>query len=158
MPDLFQGNGAKRRAPRGKEIKLVTAFHMMTDPISDMLTRIRNATMARHQSVSVPHSAIKMEMLKLLKQERFIEDFEKKGKKVRKHIVIQLKYRKDGTAAVSELRRVSKPGRRIYFKAADLHPVRQGTGVAIISTPKGLLTDKEARKAKVGGEVVCEAW
>ncbi len=131
---------------------------MMTDPIGDLLTRIRNAQAVKLSAVSAPHSTLKMAVLKILKREGFVEDFEKKGKKVRKHIVIQLKYQKNGAPAIAGIRRISKPGRRMYKKAHDIHSVRQGTGMAVISTPKGLMTDKEARKAKAGGEVICEVW
>lgn len=131
---------------------------MLTDPIGDMLTRIRNAKAVKLPTVSMPYSKLKMAILKILKQERFIENFEKKGKKVLKHIVVDLKYAKNGNAAVTGVKRVSKPGRRIYLKAAEIHSVKQGTGIAIVSTPKGLMTDKEARKAKIGGEVLCEVW
>lgn len=131
---------------------------MLTDPIGDMLTRIRNAKAVKLPTVSMPHSTLKMAILKIMKQERFVEDFEKKGKKVRKHIAVQLKYAKNGISAITGLKRVSKPGRRMYKKAVELHLVKQGTGIAIVSTPKGLMTDKEARRAKVGGEVLCEIW
>lgn len=131
---------------------------MLTDPIADMLTRIRNAKAVNLPAVSMPHSTLKMAILKIMKQEHFVEDFEKKGKKVRKHIAVQLKYGKSGTSAITGIKRVSKPGQRIYKKAGELHVVKQGTGIAIVSTPQGLMTDKEARRAKVGGEVLCEVW
>lgn len=128
------------------------------DSIGDMLTRIRNAKMVRHETVSFPYSKIKMAVLKILKAEHFIEDFEKKGKKIRKSIAVTLKYDKDGASKISGLRRISKPGRKIYKKASELYPVRQGFGIMVVSTPQGLLTGKEARKRNVGGEVLCEVW
>lgn len=128
------------------------------DPIGDMLTRIRNAKAAHHQTVSIPHSKIKAAILKILKRENFISDFEKKGKKTRKSIVVTLKYQKDGASVITDVKRVSKPGRRVYRGVDELYPVREGLGIAVISTPTGLLTNKEARKKNVGGEVICEVW
>jgi len=114
--------------------------------------------MVKLSTASVPYSTVKMAILKLLEREGFVDDFEKKGKKVHKHIVIQLRYQKSGAPAISGLRRISKPGRRVYKKASELYPIRQGTGIAVVSTPKGLMTDKEARKAHLGGEILCEVW
>lgn len=128
------------------------------DPIADMLTRIRNAKATHHQTVSIPHSKIKAAILKIMKRENFISDFEKKGKKTRKSIVVTLKYQKDGTSAITDLKRVSKPGRRIYRGVEELYPVKEGFGIAVLSTPNGLLTNREARQKNVGGEVICEVW
>lgn len=131
---------------------------MMTDPIADMLTRIRNAQAVKLPAIVMPYSTLKMAVLKIMKRERFINDFEKKGKKVHKYIAVQMKYDKSGDSVITGIRRVSKPGSRIYKKASEIHPVKQGTGMAIVSTPQGLMTDKEVRRAKVGGEVMCEMW
>lgn len=131
---------------------------MMTDPIADMLTRIRNAQAVKLPAVVVPYSTLKMALLKIMKRENFIDDFEKKGKKIHKHINVQIKYGKSGDSVITGIRRISKPGSRIYKKASEIHSVKQGAGMAIISTPQGLMTDKEVRKAKIGGEVVCEIW
>ncbi len=128
------------------------------DPIADMLSRIRNAKAVGHQTVSIPHSKIKMAICTILKKENFIDSFEKKGKNVRKNIVIQLKYAKDGASFITDIQRVSKPGKRMYAKSSSLYPVRQGFGIMIISTPEGLLTNKEARKRKLGGEILCTVW
>lgn len=128
------------------------------DPIADMLTRIRNAKAAGHETVSIPYSRIKSAILMILKREHFIESFEKKGKKVRKSIAVKLKYAKDGTPAINTITRISKPGQRVYKPAAKIHSVREGFGIAVISTPEGLLTDKEARRKHIGGEVICEVW
>lgn len=128
------------------------------DPISDMLTRIRNAKSVGHQTVVLPYSQIKMAILKIFKKEGFISDFEKKGKKTKKNIVVNLHYHKDGTSYITNLKRISRPGQRIYKKSLEIFPVKQGYGIAIFSTPEGLLTDKEARRKKVGGEVICEVW
>ena len=128
------------------------------DPIADMLTRIRNAKAAGHETVSIPYSQIKSAILVILKRKHFIENFEKKGKKVRKSIVVKLRYQKDGSSAISSIVRVSKPGQRVYKPAEKLYSVQEGFGIAVISTPEGLMTDNEARRKRVGGEVICEVW
>ncbi|OGD32146.1 30S ribosomal protein S8 [Candidatus Azambacteria bacterium RIFCSPHIGHO2_02_FULL_52_12] len=128
------------------------------DPIADMLTRIRNAQAVGHPTVSFPYSKMKAGIMAIFEKERLIDSYERKGKSVRKSIVVALKYGKDGTSAIGSLERVSKPGKRIYKKASELYPVRQGFGVMIVSTPEGLLTGKEARKKKLGGEVICKVW
>ena len=127
----------------------------MTDPIADMLTRIRNANMVSHETVEIPASKLKIELAKLLKSEGFITDFEVKESGKFKVIVITLKYDQNKKPVISKLERVSKPGLRTYHKAKNLPKVLGGLGVAIISTSKGLLTDRKARKENVGGEVLC---
>ncbi len=124
----------------------------MNDPISDMLTRIRNAQKAEHKSVIMPLSKIKLEIAKILKKENYIDDFSvRSGKKL---LEIDLKYPK----AINEIKRVSKPGQRFYIKVDKIKPVKSGYGCSIISTPKGLMTNKEARKVGLGGEVLLEIW
>lgn len=127
----------------------------MTDPIADMLTRIRNANMVSHETVEVPASKLKIELAKLLKSEGFITDYEVKDSGKFKVIVITLKYDQNKKPVISKLERVSRPGLRTYHKAKTLPKVLGGLGVAIISTSKGLLTDRKARKENVGGEVLC---
>lgn len=129
----------------------------MVDPITDMLNRIRNAQAVLKTQVSLPFSNLKYEIAKILEKEAFIKKVEKKGKKNKKTIEIILKY-DDKTPAISGLKRISKPGQRIYLPAKKIKKVKGGYGIAIISTSKGLMTDKEARKQKVGGEVLCEVW
>jgi len=129
----------------------------MVDPIADMLNRIRNAQAVLHPTVSIPFSSLKYEIAKILKREKFIEKVERKGRKTRKSIEIALKY-EDKTPAISGLKRISKPGQKIYLSVKQIKPVRGGYGIAIISTSKGLMTDKETRKNKLGGEVICEIW
>lgn len=129
----------------------------MTDPIADMLTRIRNAQAVLKPEVFVPFSKIKYQIIKILEKEGFVEKVERKGRGVRKKIKIVLKY-EDKTPAISGLRKVSKPGQRIYLPVKKIKPVRGGFGIAIISTPKDLMTDKEARKKRLGGEIICEIW
>lgn len=127
------------------------------DPIADMLTIIRNAQAVLKETAVVPYSEIKFEIAKVLKKESFIGEIEKKGKKVRKTIEIKLKY-KDKEPVISGLKRVSKPGQRIYTAAGKIKGIRGGYGMAIISTSKGLMTDKEARKQNLGGEILCKVW
>ncbi len=130
---------------------------MVTDPIADMLARIRNALMAKKEEVRIPASGIKKEIARILKEEGFIEDYRVEESNVQGEIVIKLKYHK-GESVIRGLRRVSKPGRRIYVSKTELPKVLGGLGVAIISTSKGVMTDKECRKLGIGGEYICEIW
>jgi small subunit ribosomal protein S8 len=131
---------------------------MNTDPIADMLTRIRNAGMADHSSVEMPCSKLKVELAKVLKAEGYIIDFSVKEVDKFKILSVTLKYQEDGKPIISKLKRVSKPGLRIYMKSKNLPKVIGGLGIAIVSTSKGLLTDRKARKENVGGEVLCYVW
>lgn len=126
-----------------------------TDPIADMLTRIRNANMVSHETVEIPSSKLKVELAKLLKSEGFITDYEVKESGKFKVIVITLKYDERKRPVISKLERISRPGLRSYCKAKNLPKVLGGLGVAIVSTSKGLLTDRKARKENIGGEVLC---
>jgi small subunit ribosomal protein S8 len=130
----------------------------MTDPISDYLTRVRNALKAGKKTVDIPYSKFKEALSSLLKKSSFIEDFKiVETEKKFKVLSIKLKYT-DGDSVILGLRRISRPGIRRYVDNEDLPRVRNGMGIAIVSTSKGLMTDKEARNLKVGGEVVCEVW
>ena len=131
---------------------------MNTDPIADMLTRIRNANTVSHATVEVPASKLKVQLAKLLKEEGFIADYEVKEEGNFKVIVITLKYEANGKPVITKLQRVSKPGLRHYSKAKNLEKVLGGMGIAVVSTPKGLLTDRKARKENVGGEVLCHVY
>jgi len=126
----------------------------MVDPISDMLTRIRNAQSAGHLTVAIPLSKIKYEIARILKQENYIDNYKKIGKGNKKILEIDLKY----PVAIKEIKRISKPGRRLYAKAPELKQVKSGYGISIISTSKGLMTNKEARKTRLGGEILFEIW
>lgn len=130
---------------------------MMTDPIADMLTRIRNANSARHESVGIPASKMKREIAQILLDEGYIKGFNIVEDSKQGILTIDLKY-KDEQKVISGLKRISKPGRRMYVSASEVPSVLGGLGIAIISTSHGLLTDKEARKQNVGGEVVCYVW
>jgi len=127
------------------------------DPISDMLTIIRNALAVKKETVSIPFSNLKYEIARILEKKDLVEKVEKKGKKVKKNIEITLKYQ-DGVPVISGLKRISKPGQRIYLDSRKIKKVKGGYGIAIISTSRGLLTNEEAKKQKVGGEILCEIW
>ncbi len=130
----------------------------MTDPIADLLSRIRNAQIAKHDRLDVPASKLKLEVCKLLKDEGFIKNFrEIEGVPVGT-LRIFLRYSAEGVPAISYLQRVSRPGRRVYRKADEIQPVRNGLGIGIVSTSQGLLTDSEARERRVGGELLCQVW
>ena len=130
----------------------------MTDPIADMLTRIRNAAMVSHETVDVPASKLKVQLAKLLKEEGFISDYEVKEEGKFKVISITLKYDANRKPVITKLERISKPGLKVYAKADALPRVLNGLGIAIISTSKGLMADRDARKAGLGGEVVAYVW
>ena len=128
------------------------------DPIADMLTSIRNAQAARKETVSVPYSKIKMEIAKVLAKEKFIKEADHKGKKINKIIDIVLNYDSLNRPAITSLKRVSKPSRRIYSPSSKIKKIRQGFGFQILSTPRGILSGKDARREKIGGEVICEVY
>jgi small subunit ribosomal protein S8 len=127
----------------------------VNDPIADFLTRIRNAGMAKHETVSMPYSKMKAEIARILKEQGYINGYSEKGAGAKKELVIELKYDPDGQRAITGLRRMSRPGRRVYRKQANIPRVLDGLGVAILSTSQGILTDHEARRMGIGGEVLC---
>lgn len=130
---------------------------MLTDPIADMLTRIRNANALKHEALSMPSSNMKVEIARILKDEGFITDYVVTGD-VKKTLHITLKYTENGVRLISGLKRISKPGLRVNVGVEKLPRVLSGLGIAIISTSKGVVTDKEARQLGVGGEVLCYVW
>lgn len=131
---------------------------VMSDPIADMLTRIRNANMVRHEMVEMPASKIKKEIAEILKREGFIRDAEYIDDNKQGIIRIFLKYGPNNERVITGLKRISKPGLRVYTKASEVPKVLGGLGCAIISTSKGVMTDKEARQSNAGGEVICYVW
>lgn len=131
---------------------------MIADPIADMLTRIRNANALRYESVSMPYSKMKNEIATILKKEGYIVDFASDGEGAKKTLTITLKYGANGERVISGLKKISKPGLRVTVECEKLPRVLKGLGIAIVSTSKGILTDAEARKAHVGGEVLCYVW
>ena len=131
---------------------------VVTDTIADMLTRIRNANQMRYQEVSVPASNLKVSHAKILKEESFIEDYKVVNDNVQGTIELTLKYGQNKERVITGLKRISKPGLRVYAKAGEVPKVLNGLGIAIISTSHGVMTDKEARKENLGGEVLCYIW
>ena len=131
---------------------------MVTDPIADMLTRIRNANQMRYKEVEVPASKIKIEIAKILKEQGFINDYKVNKDSFPNMITMNLKYGQNKERVITGLKRISKPGLRVYANALDIPKVLNGLGIAIISTSKGLMTDKEARTQNVGGEVLAYIW
>ena len=131
---------------------------VMTDPIADMLTRIRNANAMKYKEVSMPVSKVKTEIAKILKNEGFIEDYKVTEGSVQGTLTLTLKYTNKKERVITGLKRISKPGLRVYAKNDEVPRVLNGFGIAIISTSKGIMTDKEARKASLGGEVMAYIW
>ena len=131
---------------------------MTTDPISDLLTRLRNASMVSKHSIEVPHSKYKFELAKLLKEEGYVLDVKTSGEGSKKVINIELKYSEEGKSVISGMNRLSKPGKRVYSSFDKLPRNNGGLGTIIVSTSRGLLSDSEARKRKLGGEIICEVW
>ena len=131
---------------------------MVTDPIADMLTRIRNANQMRYKEVEVPASKIKNEIARILKEEGFIADYKLVENNVQNTLVLSLKYGENKERVITGLKRISKPGLRVYVKAEDVPRVLNGLGIAIISTSKGLMKDKDAREQSLGGEVLAYIW
>ncbi len=134
---------------------------MMSDPIADMLTRIRNALMVKRTTVDIPASKLKLEIARILKEEGYIEAYSLVEQQPYNVIQLELKYhgsRRERTPVISHIERVSKPGRRVYRKKVDLPRVRSGMGTAIVTTPKGVMTAQQARRERVGGEILCVVW
>jgi small subunit ribosomal protein S8 len=131
---------------------------MMTDPIADMLTRIRNAVRVERPQVDIPVSKVKRGLAEVLKREGYIWDWEEVNDKPTNQLRVHLKYGPNGERVIRRIRRVSKPGRRVYSAATELRPVLGGLGICVISTSRGVISDREARQRKLGGEVLCEIW
>ncbi len=131
---------------------------MVSDPISDLLTRIRNAVMVSKSNIEIPHSNFKFELASLLKNEGYVSDVKISGEGTKKLIDIELKYSDEGTPVISGMNRLSKPGNRVYSSFDKLPRNNGGLGTVVVSTSRGLLSDSEARKRKLGGELICEVW
>ena len=131
---------------------------MITDPIADMLVRIHNGLRAKHQKVDMPASKLKMEIARILKEEGFIASFKVSEEEKKKTLRIYLKYGPSKESVITGMRRVSRPGCRVYFRREEIKPVWGGLGVSILTTPRGVMTGRGARRARVGGEVLCEIW
>jgi small subunit ribosomal protein S8 len=130
----------------------------LTDPVADMLARIRNAITARHQKVDVPSSKLKVEIARILKEEGYISNYKASEEEGHKIIRIYLKYGSNNEAAISNVERVSRPGCRVYVRRTEIPRVLGGLGINILTTPKGVMTGRQARKAGLGGEVLCQVW
>ncbi len=131
---------------------------MLTDPISDMLARIRNGALARHDRVEMPHSNLKQHIAEVLKGEGFVDDVRTSDGEGPKLLTVILRYGRQRESAIDGVRRVSTPGRRVYVRHDRIPRVLSGMGVSILSTSRGVMTDKEARKQRIGGELLCEVW
>ena len=131
---------------------------MMTDPIADLLSRIRNAGMAQHTETTCPASNLKLGIASVLKDAGFLSEVRVEPHGGQPRLVLGIRYQDDGRALIGGIRRVSRPGRRVYVSSSDVPKVRNGLGIAVISTSKGVLSDQAARDALVGGEIVCEVW
>jgi small subunit ribosomal protein S8 len=130
----------------------------LTDPVADLLTRIRNAIRSRHQKVDVPASKLKLEIARILKEEGYIANFKPVEEEGHKVLRIYLKYSNSDEAAISNLARVSKPGCRVYVRRSEIPRVLGGMGINILTTPRGVMTGRQARKEGLGGEILCEVW
>ena len=130
----------------------------LTDPVSDFLTRVRNAIKARQPKVDVPHSKLKLEIARILKEEGYIANFKTTDEEGRKVLRVYLKYSPDSSSPISDLKRISRPGCRVYVGHSDIPRVLGGMGINILTTPKGVMTGRQARKEGVGGEVLCEIY
>lgn len=131
---------------------------MITDPVGDMINRIKNAGAAKKSFVAVPHSLLKYAIAEKLKEHGYIAAVDKRGRKVRKSIDIAIAYNDNGAPKIHGVKRVSKPGRRVYASVKDIVPIKYGHGTSVLSTPKGIMTGEEARKGKVGGEMLFHIW
>lgn len=130
---------------------------MTSDPIADMLIRLKNGYLAHKNSVAVPYSKLKDRLAQILVEEGFLLEVKKDRKKIKEDLILRLRYQ-EGKPAFEQAKRISKPGRRVYQDVAKLPGVSEGLGIAVISTPKGLMTTREARRRKLGGEVICRVW
>jgi small subunit ribosomal protein S8 len=130
----------------------------LTDPVADMLTRVRNAINARHQKVDIPASKLKLEIARILKEEGYISNFKATEEESHKILRIYLKYGNNNEAAISNVQRVSRPGCRVYVRRTEIPRVLGGLGINILTTPKGVMTGRKARKEGLGGELLCEVW
>ncbi|MBI4059440.1 30S ribosomal protein S8 [Candidatus Giovannonibacteria bacterium] len=130
----------------------------MTDPIADMLIRIKNAAAVKKPAVALPYSKIKWEISRILKDAAYLSSAERKGRKNKKLLELELTYLADGSARIHGAKRISRPSRRLYRRAREIRAVKEGKGLAVVSTSRGLMTGSDARKSRLGGEIICEVW
>ncbi len=131
---------------------------MLTDPIADMITRIRNGGQARHKHVEIPESRLKREVARVLQEQGYISSFSSDGDPTKPMLTVEVRYNEGSEPMIQGIQRVSRPSRRVYVGWQEIPKVRNGLGIAILSTPRGILTDQEAREAHVGGEILAEVW
>jgi small subunit ribosomal protein S8 len=143
---------------RSQELENQVDKNMNTDPIADMLNRIKTAQAVSKETVDVPFSVLKYQIAECLEKEGFVGKVVKKKKEKRKFFCLVLNYEEDGTPRITDLKRVSSPGQRIYERSKDLRKIKGGRGISVVSTPKGIMSNKKARKMGLGGEVICEIW
>ncbi|MBI3304881.1 30S ribosomal protein S8 [Candidatus Parcubacteria bacterium] len=131
---------------------------MLTDPIADMLTRLKNASRARKDTAVIPHSKVKLAILQILQSAGYVGEITRRGKRIKKRLEVELKYDESGAPRIESAKRVSRPGQRVYARARTLRSSRHRRGIAVLSTPRGIQTAEEARKSNVGGEMLCEIF
>jgi small subunit ribosomal protein S8 len=152
------GSSAQRKNGRSKRAIEEKERMRLTDPVADMLTRIRNAISARHQKVDIPASKLKLEIARILKEEGYISNFKATEEEGHKILRVYLKYANNNEAVISNVNRVSRPGCRVYVRRTEIPRVLGGLGINILTTPRGVMTGRQARKQGLGGELLCEVW
>jgi small subunit ribosomal protein S8 len=156
--DVVAGSSAHSKNGRSKRAIEEKERMRLTDPVADMLTRIRNAISARHQKVDIPASKLKLEIARILKEEGYVSNFKATEEEGHKVLRIYLKYSNNNEAVISNVNRVSRPGCRVYVRRTEIPRVLGGLGINILTTPRGVMTGRQARKQGLGGELLCEVW
>jgi small subunit ribosomal protein S8 len=156
--DVAAGSSAQGKNGRSKQAIEEKERMRLTDPVADMLTRIRNAISARHQKVDIPASKLKLEIARILKEEGYISNFKATEEEGHKILRVYLKYANNNEAVISNVNRVSRPGCRVYVRRTEIPRVLGGMGINILTTPRGVMTGRQARKQGLGGELLCEVW
>jgi small subunit ribosomal protein S8 len=158
VTDVVAGSSAQSKNGRSKRAIEEKERMRLTDPVADMLTRIRNAISARHQKVDIPASKLKLEIARILKEEGYISNFKATEEEGHKILRVYLKYANNNEAVISNVNRVSRPGCRVYVRRTEIPRVLGGMGINILTTPRGVMTGRQARKQGLGGELLCEVW
>jgi small subunit ribosomal protein S8 len=158
LHDVVAGSSAQRKNGRSKRTIEEKERMRLTDPVADMLTRIRNAISARHQKVDIPASKLKLEIARILKEEGYVSNFKATEEEGHKILRVYLKYSNNNEAVISNVNRVSRPGCRVYVRRTEIPRVLGGLGINILTTPRGVMTGRQARKQGLGGELLCEVW
>jgi small subunit ribosomal protein S8 len=158
LHDVAAGSSAQSKNGRSKRVIEENERMRLTDPVADMLTRIRNAISARHQKVDIPASKLKLEIARILKEEGYISNFKATEEEGHKVLRVYLKYANNNEAVISNVNRVSRPGCRVYVRRTEIPRVLGGMGINILTTPRGVMTGRQARKQGLGGELLCEVW